>query len=474
VRPDDPHSGANTDRLRAQIAAGAPFSEVPVTRLSRDGRTLHLMTSGKPYFDDNERYLGFRGISRDVTAETAARQQLADSNVALQRTTAALAESEQRFRDFANAASDWFWETGPDHRFTFILRSDALRPDRHGASSLGMTRREANPGGATPEEWDRHEADLRAHRPFRDFRYLRAKGSAEERYLSVNGVPVFDGAGAFLGYRGTGRDITLQMLAEEAASQASRARDQAEATSRAKTQFLAHTSHELRTPLNAIIGFSEVMETQMLGPIGHVKYRDYARDIRASARHLLELINDMLDMARIEVGKYRIDPAEVDAAMLVEQVMNMTRGLAEAGGIALASGGLTPGMVLHVDGRAIKQVLVNLVSNSIKFTPAGGRIELRMVPRADGGLDIAVNDTGRGIPPAALPRLFEPYQQASADCARVGGGAGLGLWISRNLMRLHEGELAIASVEGCGTTATLSLPPHRVLNPPAARSQAVA
>jgi two-component system cell cycle sensor histidine kinase PleC len=135
---------------------------------------------------------------------------------------------------------------------------------------------------------------------------------------------------------------------------------------------------------------------------------------------------------------------------------------------------VTPGTRLYVDGRAIKQVLVNLISNSIKFTPAGGRIEVRMARQADGGLAVAVSDTGRGIPACVLPSLFEPFQQADAAQARAGGGAGLGLWISRNLMRMHDGDLTIDSIEGRGTTATMTLPPQRLLDAPETPSKAVA
>jgi PAS domain S-box-containing protein len=470
----DPEHNRMLRAINEKVERREAFADMRLARLTADGRTIHLAINGKPFFDEQGNYQGYRGTTRDITAEVAARQQLADSNAALKRAGDALAESERRFRDFANAASDWFWETGPDHRFTFLLLSDALRIDSRNPSSIGLTRREANPDGASPEEWERHEADLAAHRPFRDFRFVRGRGTDNERHLSVNGIPVFDQESRFQGYRGTGRDMTLQVLAEQAASEATRARDRAEAASRAKSQFLAHTSHELRTPLNAIIGFSEVMAGELLGPIGHPRYREYAGDIRASARHLLDLINDMLDMARIEVGKYRIEPEEADAAGLVEQVLAMTRGLAETGGIKLARHGTEPGVRVHVDSRAIKQVLVNLISNSIKFTPSGGRIEVRMARTADGGLTVAVTDTGRGIPAAVLPTLFEPFQQANAAQARAGGGAGLGLWISRNLMRMHDGELTIESKEGEGTTATLILPPHRLLGTAGAAAKAVA
>jgi PAS domain S-box-containing protein len=471
---DTPERAAQIEAIRAKVAAREPFADLPFSRTDGDGRLLHLAISGKPFHAEDGDFRGYRGTTRNITDTVQAQRQLGASNKALQQTTEALAHSEHRFRDFANAASDWFWEQDDQHRFTFILLSDQLLANGRTGTSLGMTRRQANPHGASEAEWQRHEADLRARRPFRDFRFRRDDERGRPRFLSVNGVPMFDRDGRFTGYRGTGRDITVQVLAEMEAQEARRGRDLAEAASRAKSQFLAHISHELRTPLNAIIGFSEVMDRQMLGPIGTPKYQEYAGDIQSSARHLLELINDMLDMARIEVGKYRIEPSPIAIAALMQQVRTMTRGMAESSGLALEFGKMCPDTTVFVDGRAVKQVLLNLISNSIKFTPSGGRIAVEVREGADGSLQALVTDTGRGIPAAALPTLFEPFQQASPSQARQGGGSGLGLWISRNLMRMHGGDLSIASVEGAGTTATLTIPVDRVLVSDTAAPKAVA
>ena len=471
---DDPERQVQIAAIQAKVARREAFVDLGFSRRGPQRGTIHLAISGKPFHDENGAFLGYRGTTRDITKEVLARRQLAASNKALQQTTEALAHSEHRFRDFANAASDWFWEQDDQYRFTFILLSDQLLADGRTGTSLGLTRRHANPNGATEAEWARHEADLAARRPFRDFRFRRDDDQGRPRYLSVNGVPMFERDGAFIGYRGTGRDITVQVLAEMEATEARRGRDLAEAASRAKSQFLAHISHELRTPLNAIIGFSEVMDREMLGPIGTPKYQEYAGDIQSSARHLLDLINDMLDMARIEVGKYRIEPTPIVVAALMNQVQTMTRGMAEASSLALDFGPVDPDATLFVDGRAIKQVLLNLISNSIKFTPSGGRIEVRVHETADGGLEATIRDTGRGIPAAVLPTLFEPFQQASPSHARQGGGSGLGLWISRNLMRMHGGDLTIASIEGAGTTAVLRFPADRLPVPIEDPSRAVA
>jgi len=195
---------------------------------------------------------------------------------------------------------------------------------------------------------------------------------------------------------------------------------------------------------------------ELFGPLGNPRYAGYARDIHASARHLLDVINDILDMSRLELGRYRLEAAPAPLSLLVEESVRIVSGLAASAAIACAPGDL-PDVVVRVDARSIKQILVNLLGNAIKFTPAGGRIAVNAAFATD-GVRIAVADTGIGIPAARLAGVFEAFARADARAARGGGGAGLGLWISRALARLHGGDLTLSSVEGLGTTATLTLP----------------
>lgn len=239
----------------------------------------------------------------------------------------------------------------------------------------------------------------------------------------------------------------------------------ADAANRAKSQFLANMSHELRTPLNAIIGFSEVMGEEMFGPIGTETYRGYITDIHGSAKHLLEIISEILDMSRIEAGQYQIEEEEIALRPLVEDTVAMVAPLLRNANLQLDLARVDPLLRLRADRRVLKQVLLNLLSNSIKFTPADGRIAVCTVLQSDGGVGLQVADTGEGIPADRLARLFEPFQQGDAVRARRQGGAGLGLWISRGLVRAHGGELHLESQPGRGTTAHIALPAERVLPP---------
>ncbi|WP_029010321.1 PAS domain-containing protein [Azospirillum halopraeferens] len=256
------------------------------------------------------------------------------------------------------------------------------------------------------------------------------------------------------------RDVTDRVLA---ARSLARARDEAESASRAKSAFLATMSHELRTPLNAIIGFSEIMMHEVFGPIGNPRYGEYAGHIRVSGTHLLDLINDVLDMSKLEAGRYALDERPLDPAAVLESGLAVSAVPAERGRVALHLDLPDRLPRLLADERAVRQVLLNLLSNAVKFTPAGGRVTLGAAVAPDGGLAVTVADTGIGIGAEALRHVTEPFQQADASITRRFGGTGLGLAISRNLMELHGGRLTIASTPGEGTTVTMHFPPDRVM-----------
>ncbi len=240
-----------------------------------------------------------------------------------------------------------------------------------------------------------------------------------------------------------------------------RAKNQAEAANVAKSQFLATMSHELRTPLNAIIGFSDMLVSQVYGPLGSPRYAGYAQDIHASGQHLLALITDILDMSRIEAGRYEFRPETVELVDLVEESLRMVRGRADEHGIRLAPV-IEPGVsTLWADRRALKQILLNLLSNAVKFTRDGGRVTLSATSTPEGGTAIAVADSGVGIDAARLARIFEPFQHVNASVARGAEGTGLGLSICKRLADLHGAAISIASTVGRGTTVTVTFPPSR-------------
>jgi signal transduction histidine kinase len=249
-------------------------------------------------------------------------------------------------------------------------------------------------------------------------------------------------------------DIT-QLKERETALQA--AKEQAEAANLSKTQFLANMSHELRTPLNAVIGFSEVIAGEMFGPVGTPRYKEFAADILSSGRHLLEVINDILDIAKLQSGKADVLRRPVHVEGVIEESLRIIREQAAAAGVALRQqieAGLPP---VESDATRLRQILLNLLSNAVKFTPAGGDILLSAECYA-GGVRIAVRDSGIGMEAKDIPRALEPFGQVDSSLSRKYGGTGLGLPLSKLFAEQHGGRLTIESAPGHGTTVTVELP----------------
>ena len=233
-------------------------------------------------------------------------------------------------------------------------------------------------------------------------------------------------------------------------------RDEADEALRARTRFLASVTHELRTPLNAIIGFSDVMRNEVFGPVGHTKYREYADHIRSSGMHLADLVSDLLDMSKIEAGKFTIERSVCDVKTLAEESFAMVRPQADEAGVELVLD-VADGATLSADARALRQSFVNLLSNAVKFTPSEGRVTLSA--RADGGdMVITIADTGVGIPEKDLARIGKPFEQVEGAMQRLHKGTGLGLSLVKSLAELHGGTMTITSALGDGTTVTLRLP----------------
>ncbi|RZJ44819.1 MAG: HAMP domain-containing histidine kinase, partial [Brevundimonas sp.] len=234
----------------------------------------------------------------------------------------------------------------------------------------------------------------------------------------------------------------------------------AEAANQAKSEFLANMSHELRTPLNAINGFSEIMANELFGPLGDAKYKGYAGDILKSGQHLLSLINDILDMAKIEAGKLTLHYEQVSLKEVVDDAARLMRGKIEEAGLKLAVDA-APLPDIDADHRGLKQVVLNLISNAVKFTPEGGDIVVSLSRLDDERVRVAVTDTGIGIAPEDLARLARPFEQVEGQHSKTTQGTGLGLALTKSLIELHGGALLMESRPGQGTTVSFDLPIHR-------------
>jgi PAS domain S-box-containing protein len=232
----------------------------------------------------------------------------------------------------------------------------------------------------------------------------------------------------------------------------------AEDSNRAKSRFLAHMSHELRTPLNGIIGFADIMRAGLFGPIEPERYRDYVELIHSGGELLLSLINDILDMSKIEAGKMELAVEPLETGSLAESCRSMVLGMARDSSVVVKVEIAPDCTEVHADARAAKQMIINLLSNAVKFTPAGGIVTLRFRKNGDAGVVISVADNGIGMTPAEMEKALQPFGQVDNEFSRQRKGTGIGLTLVKSLVELHGGTLDIASTKGVGTTATITLP----------------
>jgi len=368
-----------------------------------------------------------------------------------------LMATQERLDDIIRLVSDWIWETGTDGVFTIVSDRAQRATGYHPRELIGTPIMALATDSLVAEAL---LARLQTLAPFRDFTVpSRAKDGSDKTFL-VSAVPVFDSdGGGHLGYRGTASDITD--LSERERSILA-AKESAEQASRSKTKFLANMSHELRTPLNAIIGFSDMMALAIHGPMGAPAYEQYAADINGSAKHLLSIINDILDIAKIEAGRLDLIEEETPVANLCEVALRLMQERANEHNVDLR---FEPGPNLPnamIDQRAMRQVLLNLLSNAVKFTRPGGEVTLRAQLSMENELLLQVCDTGIGMREEDLDRVLEPFVQLENELTRQYDGTGLGLSLSKQLVELHGGRIGIVSKPNFGTTVTVYLPASRL------------
>lgn len=292
-------------------------------------------------------------------------------------------------------------------------------------------------------EQNDHDIDFRVITPNGQTRYVRCRGRCEK-----------DNDGEVIGLYGIMQDITQTHLHEKALREAKEAAERAYAT---KSQFLANMSHELRTPLNAIIGFSEMIQQQLLGPIGNDRYLDYIKGIRESGEHLLDLVTDILDMSKIEAGKYELDLTTFNIVKVLRLAIHMMEGRAIDSNIKINVHLRSDEIMMTADRRAVMQMMLNLLSNAVKFSHENGEIDIECLAIGD-HVTLRIKDRGIGIPANKLGTITNPFEQVANQYTRSHEGSGLGLAITKELAELHGGSIHIESAVNVGTTVTIRLP----------------
>jgi two-component system cell cycle sensor histidine kinase PleC len=381
-------------------------------------------------------------VGRDITENK-------QHEIELERREQQLSEAQKIGR-----MGHWYWETGQnalewsDHIYAiFGVEKERFSPTIDSASAMLLKRDVGRIFRIFQRALVRkrdYGLEFSVRRPTGGLRYVRCEGRCKVDAKTGEVVALF----------GIMQDITERTLHERALREAKEAAESAYAS---KTRFLANMSHELRTPLNAIIGFSEMIQRQLLGPMGNARYLDYIGGIRQSGEHLLDLINDILDMSKIEVGKYELYVEELNVGKIIRLAIHMVEGRAHESQVRLIAEDIPDDIQIMADRRAVMQILLNLMSNAVKFTKAGGTVEVRCF-RELGGAAIVVSDTGVGIPKDKLDVVTLPFEQVSSEFTRNHEGSGLGLAITKDLIELHGGTLDIDSEVGVGTIVTVLLP----------------
>jgi PAS domain S-box-containing protein len=430
------------------FASRRSFRDFEFRRTFAHGEYRHFRLSARPIFGDDGSFQGYCGTGTDVT-------DVKDREEALIEGRARLAHAQRIAR-----LGHWVWS---ENRERLLYWSEEM------ADILGMTHDEPIQPAAFLDGMVHADDRARVRSVLgrmnagntgyeMEFRIVRPDG--EIRFVHEIGEVLPPDSGGATRTVATVQDITERKEAEE---ELRAAKEQAELANRAKSEFVATMSHEFRTPLNAIIGFSEMIIDEIMGATGNPKYIEYAHDIHESGEHLLDLINDILDISKIEARKLELTEEVIDISRVVRSSITLTKRRAMENGIELTADVMDDIPPIRADERKLKQIVVNLLSNAVKFTPDGGRVIVSVEASYRGGIVISVADTGIGIAPGDIERALSPFGQVDSAISRKYVGTGLGLPLSRALAVLHGGTLEIESEPGVGTTVIVRLPSTRIV-----------
>jgi PAS domain S-box-containing protein len=422
-----------------------PFRSHPLALLDRAGARHEILLSGVPVFDEaSGQFVGYRGTGVEVTGRRREEEERRARDERLRRAVD------------ASGIALWDWELATD----LLTVSPSLRAMLGLDERTRLERIDDWYALMAPEDLARFKETAEAAIEGRIARAVAEhplkRATGESGWFALRAAVERDPAGKALRLVGTYADVTERRRAEEIDRQK---RAEAEISSRSKTEVIAKLSHELKTPLNAIIGFSEALRDDALGPLTPEKMREYAGDIHVASRHLLALVNDMLDLATAESGKVEVHEEDIVVEELIREAVRMINAQADAAGVR-TSLNLSPGIPrLRADRRLIRQVLLNLLTNAIKFTRPGGLVTVRAYRAPDGGIVLGVSDTGIGMAREDIPKALAPFGRVPTGFDIE--GTGLGLPIAVSLVEQHGGTLRLESERGVGTDVFVTFPPAR-------------
>ncbi len=484
--PDEGEPQTLTEYLQRRL----PFHDLEVSRVLPTGEKCFFALSGEPIIDESGNFVGFRGTGRSITdaviAERRARRRASEEEALTKLMRLTLEETSTI--TFLERAIDILLDDVPwlgllPKAGIFLTRKKAgketLEPAVHKNMDDSLLRLCRNVafgqclcGRAAASQRIQH-AECVDHRHETRYAGMKDHGHynvpilAQGRTIGVIVLYLPEGHGyeksaeTFLSR--VADTLSLGITARRTQAALRQAKEEAEFANRAKTQFLANMSHELRTPLNAIIGFADILSAELFGPLGNERYREYARDIANSGGHLLAIISDLLDVAKIEAGAFEINDEDVSPEQAVSVTLQLLRVQAEKAQLTLSQRFPADFPRLRGDPLRLRQIIVNLVSNAIKFTPEGGSICVEGRLHESGGIVIEISDTGIGMAAEDIPKALEPFGQVHDIMSRPHEGTGLGLHMSKTMMEMHGGQLLLESTPGEGTTITLLFPPERTI-----------